>query len=373
MAVLRTTHGDTSTVLVTTDANRDLGIFLLFLGLVGTLPMQYLLDFLGYTGREGFYAAVSGIILVFIGLVFLGFSRKRFTITPQHIKLADGFLRKPLKFTWEGPPSIRLRPQEEEHGDKHVEYWLVNLIDGKRQYVLDRRVGHQLESRSLAEALAKSMNCPVIERGDTGDVVIPREELDLPFRERVRRNPLLLGPKLPKPENCQAREWESEQELGFSWRLAGSAMLSEYLTVALLLLLLAVVPLFPGKPMVDHPEHAREPLQRSFVDLARQDHNFKYFAVCGTCLAVSFILLFGYQKEMRATPTALVARDRLWGVPVWGAKIPTDKLEEIWVRQSTRGTSLQFISDDVIIAGRTSSLETATYLASKIRHYYAKG
>jgi hypothetical protein len=316
--------------------------------------------------------AVSGVALVVTGIFFLGFSRKRYVIAGKSLSLTDGYFHRTLRYAWETTPSIRLRSQEEsKSGGKELEYWLVNLVDGKSQYVLDRRRGHQMESRALAEALAKSINCPVIEKGETGDVTIPREELDLPFGERVRRNPSLLGSELPKPASCNAKDWEANGELWFSWVLAGSAMLSELFTLLLILVLLSLVPIFPASHSLE-PDSPPAPLQRSFLDLARQEHDFEYFIGVGSFMGILGFVLLGYKKQIRATRAALMARDYLWGIPVWRAQIPTAKLEEIWVRQSSRGSTIQFISDDLMISGRTSSLDSAAWLASKIRHFYAK-
>ncbi|CAN0308042.1 unnamed protein product, partial [Phaeothamnion confervicola] len=324
--VVKKSRGEQSVILIPTDANRDLGLFLVFLGFVGTVPVQYFLDWRGLTGPTPFYAALGGIIAVVLGFFFIGFPRKSYVIRGNELAMTDGFLHRTLRYKWEGTPLIRLRSQEEEKGNKDVEYWIVNLVDGKRSYVLDRRMGHQMESRALAEALAKTINCPLVERQDKGEISIPREDLDLPFKERVRRNPNLLGPALPKPEASTAHEVEKDGQLSISWCLAGSAMLNEFLAIAFLLALLALVPIFPA--------HTGEALQRSFVDLAREEHKFAYFIVAGTVLVGGAFILLGYRKELRATPEALIARDRLWGVPIWGAKIPAAQLEEIWVRQS---------------------------------------
>ena len=372
MAVVRREVGDQHEVVVPTDANRDLGLFLIFLGVVGTLPMRYFLTFWGFGGFKAFYVAISGVILVLGGFFFLAFSRKRYTVTARDLSMTDGFFHKTLRYVWESVPAIQLHSQEEEKGQKDVEYWLVSLVDGKRHYVLDRRAGHQMESRALAEALAKSINCPVNEKGTHGDIVIPREELDLPFTERVRRNPSLLGPELPKPETSTTHHWEKDGQLGFSWRLAGSATLNEFILVTMLLTLLALVPLLPGRGSADQGQSG-QPLQRSFLDLARQDHDFKYFLGVGSFLGVMWFVLFGYKKRLLATREALDVRDSLWGIPVRSTRIPVDKLEEIWVRQSSGGTTIQLISDDCMISGRTASFETASWVASKIGHYYMKG
>jgi hypothetical protein len=361
---------DRNIITVPTDKHRDLGLFMVFLGVVGTLPADFLFEWLGYDGPESFVAGVSGLMCLLMGLYFIGFSRKTFRIESDAIFVKDGLFEKPVRYAWEESPKLRLRSQEEDRGNVHLEFWLVNLIDGKRQYVLDRRLGNQMESRCLAEAIAKTIRCGVIEKSDHGEILVPLEELDLPFSERARRNPNLLGDIVDTPPVGSSIEKEAHGDtLKFSWPLANSGLVSEFLTIVIIVVLLSVVPIFHARPNLDKPTEEPARFHRSFWDLARQDGNYLFFFVSGATLALAYIGLFGYRKEILACPERLSSTDRLWGVPLNRSVIPSEKLEEIWVRQSSRGTHIQFISDDCIIAGRTSSLETATWLASQVRHY----
>ncbi len=371
MAIHQKKSNERNIITVPTDRHRDLGLFMVFLGVVGTLPADFLFQWLGYDGPQSFIAGTSGLCCLLLGLYFIGFSRKTFRIEPDAIFVKDGLFEKPIRYTWEEPPKLRLRSQEEDHGSRLAEFWLVNLIDGKRQYVLDKRLGNQMESRCLAEAIAKTIRCGVIEKSDHGEILVPLDELDLPFSERARRNPNLLGPIVDTPPQGSSIEKESQNDqLKFSWPLANSGLISEFLTVAIVVSLISVVPLFQAKPNLDKPTEEPARFNRSFWDLARQDGNYLFFIVSGGALALAYVGLFGYRKEIIASPQRLSSTDRLWGIPLQRVQIPTEKLEEIWVRQSGRGTHIQFISDDHIIAGRTTSLETATWLASQVRHYY---
>lgn len=364
MPVVHKTSGEIS---IPSSSNRDLGIFLLFAGLAVSFPVKALVsrvlieaDWPGLMGPLGF-------LLASWGLVLLRFTRKRFRLIPKGIAIQDGWVVRPMTYHWEEDPVIRLRPQEEERGRGVVEVWLVNLIDGKRQYVLDRREGNQIESRSLAEALAKSLNCPLLEACEGKELRLERDELDLPFRERVQRHPELLGNLESRPEGCSIQDKQEGLERIFHWRFLNSATFNDFFSLACVVILLGVVPLFsqvqPGSGEIER-------FQLSFLDLARQKGQFLYFVVSGTLLVLHGVCLFGYSKELRVGPEGVRARDSLWGVPCYSASIRTQELEEIWVRQSSRGAHLQLISDARIISGRTSNSQVASWLASQIRHYY---
>lgn len=302
----------------------------MFLGLVTSFPLRALLHQIFFENPNISYCSPLGFGLVALGFLLWRYTRKRYWVEGQTLVVADGLFRRPLRFSWQEEPRIRLRSQEEERGAAVLEFWLVNLVDGKRQYVLDRREGHQIESRSLAEALAKTINCPVLEKGESGEITIPREDLDLPFRERVRRNPDLLGPEVEKPDPCPICAQDDESGQRYLWRLMSPAMVNEFFTMVCFLALLAVVPIFPRYvPGEEVPER----FALSFFHLARDSGQFLYFWVAGTMVALGAFVLFGYSKELRVTKNALHAQDRLWGVPCWSATIPAEQLEEIWVRQ----------------------------------------
>lgn len=366
MSVIEKASGEIS---VPSNSNRDLGVFLVFLGLAVSFPVKALLGrvlddspWLGLMGPLGF-------VVVLWGFLLLRFTRKRFCVQSGCLRLRDGWFTRGLRYTWEESPLIRLRSQEEERGRDSVIVWLVNLVDGKRQYVLDRRDGNQAESRSLAEALAKKIDCPLLETCGSGELLLPREELDLPFRERVKLHPELLGEELEKPEDCSIHEQILEEGRVYRWRYLSPATLNDFGVLAFFLGLLAIVPIFsspiPGSDQLER-------FQLSFFDLARQQGKFLYFYIAGILVFFNAVLLFGYVEVLKVTRDRVQSQDTLWGIPCSSASIPADKLEEIWVRQSSRGAHLDLVSDDCIISGRISDGEVAAWLASRLRHFYAK-
>lgn len=367
MSVSRRQSGSQAEIWLPTDINRDLGLFLMFLGVVGVVPLQYLLA----QTLPVEAGAIAGLVVAVFGFLLVRFSRKRFLVSANEVVLREGLFKRPLRYRWESQPAIKLRSQEEERSGKVREYWLVYLVDGKRQYALDHRAGNQIESRSLAEALAKAINCPVIERTDSGEITIPRDELDVPFRDRVKTHAVLLGPEVERPENCSVALEETEAEQRYSWRLMNPGLLAELTWVFVGLMLLAMLPLFPGYEPAEDGSPRRQGMQLSFADLALKEHDFTYFYTVGGLAAVTLFVAFGYSKRLTVNRDEVRLTDRLYGVVVIRRIIKANVLEEIWVRNSSRGAHLQFISDEVVISGRTSSLQVAGWIASRVRRFYA--
>jgi len=368
MTVVRKSTGE---IFLPSNANQDLAIFLIFAGLALSFPVRNLIARV-YPGRGWIdYLVPLGFATVVLAALMLRFTRKSFRVEERAIAVKNGWFGRTLRYRWEGEPMIRLRSQEEESGKGSRDFWLVNLVDGKRQYVLDRREGHRIESRSLAEALAKQINCPVLEKGESGEMLIPREELDLPFRERVRRHPELLGQEFDRrPDGCSVVEERCQGDAQvYRWKLLSPAMLQEYFTLVFFLVLMGVVPIFP-RVVGSSGEVVK--FQVSFFNLAMARHDYTYFLVTGIIIALTSFLLFGYRKELRTDVSDISAQDKVWGVPFWSARIPADQLEAIWVRQSARGTHLQLISDACIISGRLACAEEASWLASRIRRFYGE-
>lgn len=346
------------------DANRDAGVFLVFLGVVGAVPLHHLYRafILGTVEGDWRKGAFLGSLLVLWGLWLILFTRKTFRVLPGAVVIHEGFLRPPSRYAWRGEPRIRLRPVEMERAGKVVEMWQVNLVDGRYEYCLDRRAGQQLESRTLAERLAKAIGCPVIENRADGDLEIPFQELDLPFCQRVRRHPRLLGPRLEKPAGSSIREQREGEARIYSWNLVHPALITELAIFFLVVLAVGLVPLPISEAGHDD----------SLLDLAIREHDYLYFTVVGGLFVLALFLLFGYRVFVRIGPEGVRTQSRLWGVPLHTWTLRTQDLEEVSVRQTGRGSFLQLISDEQIVSLRMSNPANAAWLASQMRHYFAE-
>jgi len=345
------------------EANRDLGVFLIFTGLVGSLPLYYLFCTLilqspVWDWRHG---AVLGLVLVALGYCLVAFTRRTFRVRDRAVEVRDGLLRRPIRYAFQEAPRVRLQVLEIEGRGRPRDYWQVMLVDGKYEYLLDSRPEQMQESRCLAEFIAKQVGCPLKVRLEAGQAFqIEAADLDLPFAELVKRYPELLGPRLPRPECCPIREEGQGAKRRFRWGMRTSSLLNE--TVGLFAVALAV-----GFVPMSNGEEARS----SLFDLARSSHDYAYFMAVGALFLLALFLQFGYQVQVNLTPDKVGARTTLWGVPIWSASIATSVLEGISVRTRSQGAFLQFVSDERIVSLRVLRRELADYLGSELRHALA--
>ncbi|MEW6283891.1 MAG: hypothetical protein AB1758_35085 [Candidatus Eremiobacterota bacterium] len=365
MGVERRVRDETVTLRIPSESNRDLGIFLVFLGVVGAVPGVYLVSRLilhrvDWDWRTGGFL---GLGLVALGLWLLLFTRKTFRLTPREIRIQDGPVRKAVVYRWEGVPVVRLRSVEEERAGKGVEVFEVHLVDGHYNYLLDRRPGQQMESRTLAEMVAKAVGCPVREKTrEEGEITLAAEELDLPFVERVRRHPALLGTPVEEtpPAASPVTEQRNGSTLRFSWSAFHKDGIGEILVAAALLL---GIQLLPFRLDSEGPT-------LSMWDLARTSGDYSVFLGELGFLLLVLVLLSGQRHEFLVDPDRVRWKRTLWGTTLKQVSIPIRELEQISVRDSSRGTFVQLISDRVIVSRRLP-MATAAWLAGRLRHHLA--
>ena len=361
----RNARPGTDCFTVPSDANRDFGFFLIFTGVVGSVPAYYLFRVLvvhtaTWDWRKG---AALGLLVALVGLCLVLFTRRCFRVRDGAVEVRDGLFRRPVRYHWKSEPLVRLQSLEQERGGRIVESWQVMLVDGKYEYLLDSRPNQHQESRSLAEYLAKSIGCPMAVRQDTGPALqIQAADLDLSFSERVQRYPSLLGPRTPRPEGCPIREEGQGAQRVFRWGMRTSGLFSETVGLFLIALAASVVPL-PGERDLDY----------SLFELARLHHDYTYFQVVGGLFTLALFLQFGYRVCIVLTPEAVGAQTCLWGLTLWSRSIPTRVLEEISVRGRSQGAFLQLVSDQRIVNLRILRHDLAHYLASELRYSMAGG
>ncbi len=359
MAVRCWKRGLTTEISLPTDANKDFGIFLMFVGLFATYPLFGLVQRLVFKNPDWDrqMAALISFVVVVAGLALILFSRKRLSISEGFLQLKDGLFGRRLKFQWQEQPLIRLYPIEEEQAGKTVEAWLVNLVDGKSQYTLDRRIGQQMASRTLAEMIAKTLGCGVVEKTGGQEVELGRDELDLPFVERVHRHPVLLGPEVDRPEDCAVEVTQEPERYRFRWRAFSPNLLTELIVFFSILLSFSLIPLVKNQ---------------SLLDLARFQGEYLYFIVLGSAFLAALVLLGGLGVEVVATREQASVRDLVFGLTYRRKAVLVGELEDIAVRHSARGAYLQFISDAAIVSQRLADLQSARWVAGEIRRFYAQ-
>lgn len=354
MAIYRKLQSEDAEVIVPTRADWNLGLCLVLLGvtLMGLVPVLRGVGF-----AAGSLWNVS-MLLAAAGLFLIRFSCKRYRISPERILIRDGYFSPPRVYEVDGMPSLRLREQEEQVSGKAVMASLVILSVDKVHHVLDHRAGNSLESRSLAEALARALQCALIEDSEEGEEQLSSHDVGLSFGERARLHPSLVGRQIEQPGHCRVSLQETNGTQVYRWKLMSQSLFFDFVSLVLIVCAVAVLPLFSGESEIKY----------SFLDLARREGQVTYFIVTGLFLmALGFVPIAGSRKLV-ATPEGLTVHKRLLGLCVSEQHIPSGHLSEIWVG---RGAYLYFLSDQSQLGCGVPTQPTAAWMASRLRRFYA--
>lgn len=352
-----------SKISLPTNRDRDLGLVLLFLSAVTYYLVPPLVYEFGLSrGKAALFSTPIGAILMVVGIMAFFFSRKRVYVEKGLVRVKDGYFSRALNLKYEETPTFKLSGFEEETGGRADEVWTVHMVDKGRQYLIDRRVGQQMTSRSLAERLTKAVRGSLIEASDGKNYTFDAAELDLSFVERVDRYPELLGTKVEEPSDKVVEVEKRDDGLKVTWSFFRSSLLFELFCVSAFLIAAAFIPL-PGGP---------DGQGFSLFDAELVEGDYRYFIGVGVFTVVSLILLAGYRNSLELiTPKRIQSRTTVWGIPVRGGRIPLDELEHVAVSVTSRGPFLQFISDRRIIRLRMPATNIARWLAWEFRTFLA--
>lgn len=359
MKIIRKTPAETI-IHVPTAANRSVGVFLVFLGLVGTFPTWYIIrawtSVVPHTRSDWYPAFVAAVLMASTGFLLAVHSRKQIRITADNLEVRDGLFHRALHFKWSGTPIIRLQNVERGEGPRRSVTWLVKLVSERYEYTVDERVDQQLESRAVAEAVAKTLKCPLKERTVDGtDVVIDPHDLDLPFRERVTRYPALLGKPMPRPAGVpfRTRILDQGSAVDYSWSLMGMAFILDILVVGVVFFVLSAI-----------PERQHQP---SLWEAARTSGDYTLYLWVAAVIAFLLVLTAGLRVSLHLGPTSARFRELFFGIPLRTRTIPNDEIEEVRLFFSVRGPTVQIVSDRRILQFRVSDADLAGWLAFEIR------
>lgn len=315
---------------------------------------------------KGTVALVStplGAVLMAAGIAVTFFSRKRITVADNEVQIKDGFFSPFVRLKYTGHPTFKLTGFEEDASGRSDEIWTVHMIDQGRQYLIDRRIGQQTESRALAERLAKAVRGSLIETQDGRSYTFGVDELDLSFVERLERYPEMLGLEVEEPSDKVVEVERTPTGMKVSWCFFRSGLLFELFCVSAFLVAAAFIPL-PGGPG-GHGFTLYE------VEIA--EHDYRYFIAVGLFTVVSMVLLAGYRNTLELiVPKRAQSRTTIWGVPVRGGRIPLEELEHVAVTVTSRGPFIQLISDKKILAERMPATNIARWVAWEFRNYLAQ-
>lgn len=342
-----------------THRDRDFGFVLLFLSAVSYYLAPPLANEFGLSkGAVATFSTPIGGLLMLLGLAAVFLSKKKISVEEKLVVVKDGYFARALRLKYEEIPTFKLTGFEDEGSGKSNEVWTVHMVDGVRQYLIDRRIGQQMASRSLAERLAKAVRGPLIENQDGKNFKFEVEELDLSFVERVDRYPEMLGQEVDEPSDKVVDYEKTDHGLKVSWCFFRSSLLFEIFCVSAFLAAAAFIPL-PGGP----DGHGF-----SLFEAEMAEGDYRYFIGIGIFNLLSLALLAGYRNTLELiAPKRVQSRTTVWGIPVRGGRIPLDELEHVAVTVTSRGPFLQFISDRKILRERMPATNIARWLAWEFR------
>lgn len=351
-------------IIVHTDRNRSVSVFVVFVGLVAVWPLWYMgATWFAHEPRtwaDWTPAVTLSGVLSFAGVLLAVASRKRISVAPDTVRVFEGPLRRPLTFTWaDGPaPAIRLQGILSERKDHPKTTWLVKLVSGRHEYTLDERAGRQMESRALAEAVAKALSCSFVEKDERGnDLMLSAADLDLPYPERVRRYPSLIGSPVPQPSGVRIRHFERDGRREFSWGIVTPSLLFGMAILGLMFFAASAV-----------PERPRHP---SYLEVARARGDFHLYVWTAGILAAALLICAGFRFRLRLSAKGVRLSESIWGVPLTSRTLPIDAIEEVQVSHTVRGPVVQVLADRRMIEFRASDPDVAQWLAYEIRAYLA--
>ncbi len=354
----------TVTISLPTQRDRDTGVVLLFLSLVSYYAMPYLASQFGLSyGTTSLVTTPLGLLLMLSGFASLFLARKTVVVGAGQVRIKDGFFSQAVTLRYEGVPTIKLSVYEEERHGRADEIWTVHLIDDGRQYLVDRRVGHHIQVRSLAEKMAKASGGSLIESQDGKSHQFELSELDLPFMARAEKYPALMGSPVEEPSEKPITYSRDASGVHVSWSFFNSGLLLEVVVLTVVLIGAAFIPL-PGGP---------DGRGFSLYQAERSEGDYRYFAGVGVFAVLALSMLGGYRSRIEISPAkGAVSQSTIWGFPVRTGKIPLDKLEHVGVTLTSRGPYLQLISDEKILKEQLPSAQIARWLAWEMRQYLAQ-
>lgn len=341
-----------------TDTNRDLGIFLIFFGVIASAPLYYLASIAVNQPTYDLRPAIwIGLVFVITGFYLMFFSKKSFWVSKNKIIIKDSFFKKRMVYDCSGSDKlIRLKNYEIEFKTTPVEIWEVFLAYGKKEFTIHKRPNSQLEMRQLAETLAKILECPFEDLTfEEEGVTINPTDLDLPYKDRILKYPQLLGKTAKEPAKVYFKVKDINNNRVFSWGIMTARLLSDILFLSALILLLSFIPIANNIPC--------------FFKVCTEKNDFLVYYLFASLISISIVILSGYRVKLVLTPKNIEFTEYMWAFPYYHSSIDTNKIEEINMYVTLRGAKVQIISDEKLIDIHLYNPENARYLVYLIRKY----
>ncbi|MDQ7826771.1 MAG: hypothetical protein RDV48_28495 [Candidatus Eremiobacteraeota bacterium] len=356
MRIKNRKSGETS-IYLPSDANKDMGIFFVFVGVVVVPPAYWLLFWyrqLQFTSWEP--SIFIGSIFVLVGLYLIIFSRKEILVAKDHIKIIDGLFKKSFTITWKNPPRVKLKYDEEERKGKTMEFWETSLVDGKLEYTIERRPLQLLEARALGERVARILECDFIEKDDDGkETVFAAADLDLPFRDRVMKYPSLMKNPVEAPKKTNLSIKERNKSLVVKWGIDSTGILVDIVVCTAMVFLFTMLSLQEGS--------------LSFYQQCAKRGDFIVYYIASGLVLLLILAVLGYRANMLLSVHGAAFFVTIWWIPLRRKHISMDKIEEIRLTPSMRGPRIQIVSDRELISFKLSDRAAARWLSYKMQQY----
>lgn len=369
--IAKTIDSPADLFIINSTSGYNIGVFFIFTGLVGGLPLYYMFSALVLRiGKPNLFPGlIFSLLIAAVGIFAIFFTHKQVKVFSSgkggSISIKDGLLAQEITYSYGENSQIRLSVSELNNGKIALDSWEITLIDGRCQFLLDLRVGRLQESKALAEFLAKAMHCNLLIVFEANrSVTMPYTDLDLPYCLRVKKYPVLASPHPRRPDHCPIKVEDVNYGLGrrYSWGLMASGIPTELIGLIFLIIAVGVTPFWQVK---NH--------YVSFLSEAMTTGDWSFFIGAALLLALFCGIEFGYRSVIEINEQRLNIRKELWGLAYYTRSFILDNLEEILTRKTDSQNCVVFTSDDLVVSMRVSDSDIADYLAADIQYFLTSG
>lgn len=348
-------HEDEKTFYLRSGDNSNLGIFLIFTGVIAVPPVYWLLYY--YTLRDvtdwkpAFFVT---LLFILAGLYIVFLSRGSITVRSNCIRIDAGLFNKPLILRWTEEPRLKLTVTADENNGAC--FWELKLIDGRREYTMERLPFSRCELRIIGRHLAKILSCPFIECDEKGrDRVINAAELTIPWMQRILNNPPSAEQAVRKPDRSLLKISAGDNSFHASWGLNSKGIFAELTVFAAILFASTCLSWNQGDCSF-------------WAECVKRGDFFSYYAE-GIILLLILISFTGSRMHLSADRNCITFRHTLWGVALKTKTAAIDSLEDIRLNTAFRESLIHAFSDEQSIYIRISSEQDARRLHHQLQHF----
>ena len=360
----------TASLYVRSYANRDLGIFLIFFGIVAAVPLYALIMNIVFKQAviQWRIGIIIGLVSIILGCLLIKYSKLRFKVTRKNdgsgtISIQEGLLRSPLLYDFASSSIIKLATANTDAGSKKGELIQVTLIDGNRHYLLDSRPLNKMqESRAIAEFFSKNGSLKML-LPHYGNLMLESTDLDLPFSARVKKYPTLIGLEPTRPQNCPINTTELNGGIDrrYSWGFRANGLVFQLIALLMVAFAFSCLPLFEeGNSYC------------SLLDYALQMKDYTYFYAASAIIGILAAVLLGIGVSVTVEGLRVNVDYKIWGIIYKQRSVLITELEEIAVKESTAGAAVLLVTDGSTVHIKVADTVLGNYLASELRHFIAK-